>query len=216
MPDKISERFRLASAWRLAERLRDQLAASCERIEVAGSIRRHRSLVSDIELVLTPKFGGTPGMLFDNGDSYNLAWARCAQMQKHGTFGKAIRNGEKWRTYPAKLDDRAIKVDLFACDASAWPVVFAIRTGGAEFSKLCVTQRGDGGFLPNGHVVEVGTGQVFAGRVFDRETTPPQIMVPGTVVPMADEAAFVRFCCDQFVEPENRDAFATNQKGKLK
>lgn len=41
----------------IAERIRAQLAPMCERIEIAGSLRRQRPNVNDIDLVILPKAG---------------------------------------------------------------------------------------------------------------------------------------------------------------
>ena len=38
-----------------AEALRDELSSVCDRIEIAGSLRRERSTIGDIELVAIPK-----------------------------------------------------------------------------------------------------------------------------------------------------------------
>jgi DNA polymerase (family X) len=50
----------LAGASKIAERLRGELADFCERIEVAGSIRRQRPRVGDIDLVLLTREGARP------------------------------------------------------------------------------------------------------------------------------------------------------------
>lgn len=58
----------LATAIPLAERIKAQLAPMCERIEIAGSIRRRRENVNDIDFVILPK----PGQL-------DAIKARCEQ-----------------------------------------------------------------------------------------------------------------------------------------
>lgn len=50
-------RWPLAMARKIAERIRDELAPYCSRIEIAGSIRRGRPEVGDIDLVLLPREG---------------------------------------------------------------------------------------------------------------------------------------------------------------
>lgn len=47
----------LAEAEKLAEKITAQLAPFCERLEIAGSIRRRREWVNDIDLVALPKPG---------------------------------------------------------------------------------------------------------------------------------------------------------------
>jgi DNA polymerase/3'-5' exonuclease PolX len=50
-------RWPLASARKVAERIREELRPYCTRIEIAGSIRRARPEVGDIDLVLLPREG---------------------------------------------------------------------------------------------------------------------------------------------------------------
>lgn len=49
--------MKLHPAITLAERIVRELAPACDRIEIAGSIRRARSEVNDIDLVILPKLG---------------------------------------------------------------------------------------------------------------------------------------------------------------
>lgn len=50
-------RWPLATARKIAERIREELAPFCEKIEIAGSIRRAREHVGDIDIVLLPREG---------------------------------------------------------------------------------------------------------------------------------------------------------------
>jgi DNA polymerase (family 10) len=52
-------RLPLATARRLAERIAAELAPLCQRVAIAGSIRRGRPEVGDIDLVILPITGGT-------------------------------------------------------------------------------------------------------------------------------------------------------------
>lgn len=54
--------MKLFGAYNLADRIKKELAPMCERIEIAGSIRRGRSDVNDIDLVILPKPGQLDGI----------------------------------------------------------------------------------------------------------------------------------------------------------
>ena len=45
----------LQQAQQIAERIKSELAPHCDRIEIAGSIRRKKPEVKDIEIVCIPK-----------------------------------------------------------------------------------------------------------------------------------------------------------------
>src|SRR5436309_8123113 len=61
----------LPEAERIAAAIVADLAPSCARIQVAGSVRRHKEVVGDIELVAIPRYA--PAGLF--GDcTANLLW----------------------------------------------------------------------------------------------------------------------------------------------
>ena len=57
MSTAIKQRMPLVTARVLAERIVDELRPFCERIEIAGSIRRRRPLCGDVDLVALPKDG---------------------------------------------------------------------------------------------------------------------------------------------------------------
>lgn len=54
--------MKLEPARRLAELIRGILAPFCEKLEIAGSIRRQRPEVSDIDFVVLPKYGHLAGL----------------------------------------------------------------------------------------------------------------------------------------------------------
>lgn len=66
--------MRLEAAQELARRLVDHMRAYCQRIEIAGSIRRGANEIKDVELVITPDFEDRTleGVLFDFPNTVNL------------------------------------------------------------------------------------------------------------------------------------------------
>lgn len=133
-------------AWILAEKLIAELSPYCQRIEIAGSLRRLKPEVGDIELVAIPLFGVD---LFGNETEEHLLdvvdWER---------FGKVVKAGSKYKQIELY---QGINLDLFIVTPPAqWGVQFVIRTGPAEFSKHFVTQKKFGGLLPSCFRVEDG------------------------------------------------------------
>ena len=97
----------------------EQLRPHCERIEIAGSIRRRKPEVGDIEIVASPKPYGTG--LFESGIVTVVnQWPKV--------------RGELPCRYTQRELPEGIKLDLFFADETTWGVVFAIRTGSAAFS----------------------------------------------------------------------------------
>ena len=89
--------MKLARAIVIGLKISEQLAPLCERIEIAGSIRRARPEVGDLDLVILPK----PGQLA-------AVKARCAQKCE------SVRDGEQNCIYRLELSDRTqLQIDIF-------------------------------------------------------------------------------------------------------
>jgi len=138
------KRYSLALAENIAQDIVESLRTHCERIEIAGSIRRKKETVKDIEIVAIPKPYETG--LFENGiASVVNRWEKV--------------RGELPCKYTKRILPEGIKLDLFFAEPGNWGLIFAIRTGSAEFShKVLATtwvRRGfksENGFLQMGGV----------------------------------------------------------------
>ena len=117
----------LAEAHRIAWLWRDRLIPDCKRIEIAGSIRRECETVGDIEIVAIPK----PALF---GRIHDLTYSRKGSPPIVVTKGApGLLNG-KARYIQIYDAGEKIYLDLFLCMPETWGVIFAIRTGSAEFS----------------------------------------------------------------------------------
>ncbi len=110
-------------ALQLAETVKAQLAPFCERIEIAGSIRRKKATgIKDIEIVAIPLPYET-GLFQDGIAPIVNAWQKvkgelpCKYTQ---------------RILPINL--KCAKLDLFFAELGNWGMIYAIRTGSAEYS----------------------------------------------------------------------------------
>lgn len=116
--------MQLEKAKAIAERVLAILEPFCERIVIAGSIRRQKPEVRDIELLAIPKYVEGADMLD----------ARIRSMVYYEMLGYRLNKlGRK--TYGAKNKllvhvPSGIGIDLFSTTAECWPVALFVRTGG--------------------------------------------------------------------------------------
>ena len=105
--------MRLSEVKAIAEKYQNFLKPYCSRIEIAGSIRREKPEVKDIEIVVIPK--DLTG--FSN---------EVNKLEKV--------KGEPTGKYTQRILPEGIKLDLFIANEKNWGLIFAIRTGSADFS----------------------------------------------------------------------------------
>jgi DNA polymerase/3'-5' exonuclease PolX len=123
--------------WRSAKVIADKVVSDlrpyCKRIETAGSIRRLRSEVKDIEIVYIPKLA----CLIDLANCF-AGWSRL--------------KGKPTGRYMQFLLPEGIKLDLFQANEKNWGLIYAIRTGSARFSRDILAK----GWVKKGYSSEHG------------------------------------------------------------
>ncbi|MCC7208347.1 MAG: hypothetical protein IT323_13650 [Anaerolineae bacterium] len=141
------------------------LAPACEQISVAGSVRRQKADVKDIEIVCLPIYEAEPqaglfaGVDFPDepADRYALKLEdTLSRMRANGVLAfdpHVKRNGDRYKRFVVnmpreRLPALHIALDLFIADRGNFGNTLAIRTGDAEFSHLLVTPRRLGGLMP--------------------------------------------------------------------
>jgi len=99
----------LELARKIASEVIKRLSPYCQRIEVAGSIRRRKPRVNDIDLVLIPN------------DLWNLHHEimGLGQMQMSGSKIMRVMVG-------------STQVDIYVADEQTWATLLLIRTGSAQ------------------------------------------------------------------------------------
>jgi len=122
----------------------------------AGSIRRQTEMVGDVEIVCVPRtqqdlWGNRGASLLPQGIEILIA---------DGLLSAPIKNGEKYKQFT--ITSTGQQLDLFITTPEQWPVIFAIRTGSADFSQKLVTRVNKGGKLPS-HLKVLG-GYVWEGE----------------------------------------------------
>lgn len=140
--------MKLNQATEIAERIKAELAPYCDRIEIAGSIRRRKPEVGDIEIVAIPK-RVEDGMLFSNIVTHPKF---CILVNRW----PAVK-GKPTGKYTQRILPEGINLDLFMADADNWGLIYAIRTGSAAFSHEVLAKgwvragyHGEGGHLVKG------------------------------------------------------------------
>lgn len=131
------------------------LRTVCDKVSIAGSIRRHESLIGDIEVVCVPKpsvdmFGGVTRSDVQI-NAFLDEWAKRGTLS-HPASGKHCGERNK-RFYVRPL---GINVDIYVASPDNFGNILAIRTGDAEFSHALVTKRSKGGLMPEGLQQEDG------------------------------------------------------------
>lgn len=131
------------SALDIAQKYKSLLAPHCERIEIAGSIRRKKQIIGDIEIVAIPlpyEIG-----LFESGI------AKVVNQLKKNKRRAPVQ------VHSAVLPE-GIKLDLFFAEKGNWGLIYAIRTGSAEYSHqvLASTWSKQGYESKNGYLTKNG------------------------------------------------------------
>lgn len=181
--------MQLQHAENIAQELLRTLASCCERIEVAGSVRRRKAQVKDLEIVYISKTG-----VFQNGTLFPIEGALIDQglalLVERGILGwdyDTPRNGPKYKRL-VHLNSGLV-VELFAAQPSTWGYILALRTGPAEFNQRLVSPPWKGGIKP--------LNLSFVDGV---------VLCHGVPVEVPDELAFFRLFGLPVIAPEQRGA----------
>lgn len=185
----------------IAVRFVAEIADACERVAIAGSIRRESPDVGDIEIVAVPKYveiGGLfadyPGErrdVLDAGLNLMLLDPNGSGVEKRETNGHSA-----WGPKYKRLSFEGAPIDLFSCDRDRFGLILAIRTGPAWYSHQLVT--------PRDRRIERGQRPGLL---------PPQLRVAdgwltrrvsGERIPVLEEVDFFREIGLPFVEPTER------------
>ncbi len=128
-------RFPLAFARIVANQLLKRLGPHCQRIEVAGSIRRGKPMVGDIELLSIPRVN-------DQGD---LLDRKLQMLIKAGSLEYRLnRNGHRAGYGPLnKLlvhVGTGMPLDVFTATEENWGMAMFVRTGSAEWNRKAMSR----------------------------------------------------------------------------
>jgi len=177
----------LAAARADAEALRARCGMFAERWEIAGSVRRGKREVGDVEHVVIPQMvrAPKPGSLFGEQVELNCLNDAVDTLLALGEIERAIYPDGKPRWGPKMrgLIWRGFRHEIFQADADNWGNQLAIRTGPADFSRYLVTNLRRQGLRHDGGYVVDSNGRRFS---------------------CADEVRFFQLCGAAWLEPEMR------------
>ena len=110
--------MKLEVARKIAAEVIKRLSPYCTKIEVAGSIRRRKAIVHDVDIVLIPS------------DAWNLEGEVLALARPF----QPKMSGEKLK----RFDFNGVQVDLYFASEDTWATLLLIRTGSKENNiRLC-------------------------------------------------------------------------------
>lgn len=134
--EQAEKRFEREFAYRIALDLVEKLKPHCEIVEIAGSIRRKKLDVKDIEIVVLPKTTEEATGLFD----IELVRSRdfISEVKK---FGKIVKGSPEDGRYVQIELPKDIKLDLFIPTSDDFYRQYAIRTGSADYAKREIAYR---------------------------------------------------------------------------
>jgi DNA polymerase/3'-5' exonuclease PolX len=130
-------------ALNLAQILIGHLSGVCERAEIAGSLRRGKDRVGDIEIVCIPR------QYLDFFFEPYYVWSDVRAVL---SGYRMIMGGDFYQRY----DLGVCKADVYVTTREKWGVIFTLRTGSADFSRRMVMPKTQGGYLPDGMRIEEG------------------------------------------------------------
>lgn len=184
-------------ARRAAERLVTTLAPACARIEIAGSIRRGKPEVGDIELVAIPSvmeatqldlFGAARAV--ERRNLLDEALERLIEMRairRTPPDGARPAWGEHYKKMWIAAGGQVVQVDLFLAQEENWGAIYTIRTGPAAFSQALVTH-------------------LKLRTPYRQQDGALIIEATGELVPVPEEADYFRLAGAPYIEPEERSA----------
>jgi len=153
------------TAMATANHLVERFAPHCERIEIAGSIRRKKAIVKNIELVCIPK--QEPTGLFDMDLRHSVGFAALCLELSRGGWKKGDTGSGK---FIAINTATGLRIDIFTTTADNWGYILTLRTGSSDHNiRLMQRLKSNGYRCADGHVMWKGEAREMVDEmaVFD-------------------------------------------------
>lgn len=143
----------------LASKILEIVKPWCVRAEVAGSFRRGRAVVNDLDIVLQP----TPSVLSGS------CWRAILHSIRSEFDPFIVKQGDKLASFDVPFLGRRqqgyVQVDLYRAEPTTWGILLLVRTGSKEHNvKLCDLAIQRGLSLQYSVGLTDKSGRVIAGR----------------------------------------------------
>lgn len=167
-------RVPLAEARAIAEALAAKFRPGCERIEIAGSIRRGRSDVGDIELVAVTRHEEIPDGLFEMRTISALD-VILDDLLAQGELASHPVDPKRGERYAKLLHvESGLQLDLFMTTPASFGLIYLIRTGPADYSRNFVTDIRPLGWHVAGGQLHRGSQECSPFRTCEVVATPAE------------------------------------------
>lgn len=138
----------------LAFKILTEIEPFCEKVQIAGSIRRRKPTINDIDIVVQP-----------NSDS----WLKIIKTIRYDYDAITEKQGDKLATFYVPFASKQglghIQVDLYRATRSTWGILLLVRTGSAEHNvHLCNLALTKGLRLKYSQGLVDSKGNVIAGK----------------------------------------------------
>ena len=185
-----SSRISLHEARFISSRLVEWMRPHCDKLMIAGSVRRQSPTIGDIEILALPTWRKETDLFGDPVKSDNLLyrWATTEAMAMGFKWVKGLApEGGYWK---AELPTGE-SLDLFLPKPEGWAAQVLIRTGSAEFTRGIMTHAPRRGYR-------------FEDGVLKRA---------GAMVSVSDERELFDLLGLEWVEPQHRLGFGSIKMG---
>jgi len=141
----------------LAFKILGEIEPFCLKAEIAGSIRRRRGVVNDVDFVVLPRPGKTN------------SWLTIIKTLRSMFDASTVKQGDKLAVlnvpFAGKGGQSYVQVDLYRAEPETWGILLLVRTGSKEHNvKLCNLAISKGLRLKYSVGLVDDSGLVVAGR----------------------------------------------------
>lgn len=137
----------LAKAKEIAFQAIEILEPFCERISIAGSVRRNKPFVGDYEIVCVPLVEKTEQTALFGSQQYRYVQGFVDAVRS--IDGKIVLGNPADGRY-VKIQNDLISCDLFIVTKETWGNQLFIRTGPADWNKMCIALLKKRGYFMDG------------------------------------------------------------------